>query len=126
MLSIAIDLCKTIIENLRKEDELNLDLKIRISSVFNKISDILLDTAQKLKSDEYPHYNCVLLEKLSDTLHFHLIDLVEPSVLDNLHSVLRESSQIEKTFTLRKEPDTIPNLESAAAEFKAMSILFEI
>lgn len=126
MLSIAIDICKTIIEKLQREEDLKFDTKIRLSGVFSNISEILLDTAQKLKSDEYPHYNCVLLEKLSDKLHFYLIDLVDANELDNLHSLLKESSHIEKSFALRKEADTIPNIERAAGEFKSMSILLGI
>jgi hypothetical protein len=124
--SVVIDTCKFIIDNLIKENELRFEEKLRISSLLNEISSVLLDTANKLKLDEYPHYNCVLLEKLADNLHFHLIDYVRPQELDDLHSVLVESSQIEKTFAVRKEPDTIPSIEMAAAEFKAMSMLFNI
>lgn len=126
MISVAVDICKFIIETLKSDDELKFDEKLRISSILDEISKILLDTSKKLKEDVYPHYNCVLLEKLSDRLHFHLIDLVNPQELDRLHSVLIEASQIEKTFTLRKESTTIPMIESAAAEFKAMSMLIGI
>lgn len=126
MLSIAVDICKTIIETLRKSKELRLDDRLRVSTILEEISKIILDTAEKLKIDEYPHYNCALLEKLSERLHFHLIDFVKPADLDNLHDTLKEASQIEKTFALRKEPETIPSLEEAAAEFKTLSILIKI
>lgn len=126
MLSVAVDICKSIIDNLRKDEELRFEEKLRVSTLLNEISKVLEDTAQKLKSDEYPHYNCALLEKLSDNLHFYLIDYVRPQVLDDLHTALREASQIEKTFAIRKEPETIPMVESAAAKFKAMSMLFNL
>lgn len=123
MLSVAVDICKTIIENLKNEEKLKFEEKLRVSNLLNEISKVLEDTAIKLKSDEYPNYNCALLHKLSDNLHFHLIDYVRPEVLDDLHSALMVASQIERTFAIRNEPETIPMVETAAAKFKAMSML---
>jgi len=126
MLSVAIDLCKNIIDYLRNENQLRLEDKLRVSMILNEISDILLDTSNKLKLDEYPHYNCVLMEKLANDLHFRLIDHIKPDELDKLHSVLMEASQIEKQYTWRKDPQTIPSIEKAAAEFKSFSILMKV
>jgi len=126
MLSIAIDLCKGIIENLRKENELRLDERIRISGILDEIGSILIDTSEKLKKDEYPSFNCMMLEKLANQLHFQLIDLVNVNDLDNLHKVLVESSNVEKSFAQRKDPQTILIIENAAAEFKTLSLMLKI
>ena len=125
MLSIALDLCKGVLENLRKENELRLDERLRISGILNDIGNILIDTSEKLKKDEYPSFNCLMLEKLANQLHFQLIDLVNFEELDNLHKVLVESSNVEKSFSQRKEPETILIIENAAAEFKTLSLMLK-
>lgn len=126
MLSIAIDLCKNVLDFLKKEEDLRLEQKLRIASILQNISNILKDTAQKLRLGDYPHYNCVLMEKLSNELHLHLIDYVRVDELDNLHKVLIEASQVEKQFALREEPETIPEIEKAAAEFESLSMFIRL
>lgn len=125
MISIAIDICKGVIDYLNNKGELRLEERMRVSSILNEISEILLDTANRLKINEYPRHNCGVLEKLSKDLHFQLIDHVKPDELDRLHEVLLEASQVEKQFTFRFDPETIPTIENASAEFKAMSILMK-
>lgn len=126
MISTVIDLCKNLIDFLLKENELKLENKLRISSILLDISDLIEDTANKLEKDEYPHSNCVVLENLSNQLHFTLIDFVNVEQLDTLHQALIQSSNIEKEFAVRKDPETIPNLRKAAGEFKSLSILIRI
>lgn len=126
MLSIAIDLCKNIIDLVKKEREVKLEEKLRISSILEEISNILIDTSNKIKSNEYPHYNCILMEKMANELHFHLLDHVSPQELDNLHQVLKEASQVEKQFAQRENPETLIEIDKAAAEFKALSMFMKI
>lgn len=123
MFDIVLDICKSVIDLVHKDQEIKLDTKLRVSSILSEISNILQDTADKLKKDEYPHSNCVVMKRMADHLHFSLIDLVNMDVLDNLHKVLIESSEVEKQFALRKELDTIPKIEEAAGEFKAMAMI---
>jgi hypothetical protein len=123
MFSTVIDICKSVIDLIYKDKEIKLETRLRVSSILNEISNILQDTADKLKKDEYPHSNCVTMRSLSNNLHFILIDIVNMDVLDNLHSLLVESSEIERHFTTRKEIDTISKIEEASGEFKAMSII---
>lgn len=125
MLSVVIEICKNIIDFVKNEGDLRLEERLRISFVLEEISNILLDTAKKLRADEYPHFNCVLIEKMANDLHFYLIDQVKPEDLDSLHKVLIEASQVEKQFALRHEHETIPEIEKAAAEFKTMSLLMK-
>lgn len=126
MLSIAIDLCKNALEYIKTNKHAKLELKLRISVLLEEISKLLEDTASKLEKDEYPHFNCALLEKMTNHLHFHLIEHVPQDEVDNLRKVLLESTQIEKEFAKRKEPETIPQIKKAAGEFKAMSLIMKI
>ena len=126
MLDICIGLLKDTIDFVVKKKEINEHKKMKISLVLEEISDIVKNTAESLSKDEYPHFNCSLMEKMSDRLHFYLIDYVPQEQLDELHGLLKESSQIEKQFTLRKEKDTIPKLYEASASLKSISLLLKI
>lgn len=126
MILTVVELFKNILDYIKDDQNIKLDNRLRISSVLQEISEILIDTANKLSKDEYPHYNCVLIERLSEQLHFHLIDFVKPLELDNLYNTLKEASQIEKLFAIRKEPHVIPEIEKAAAEFRAFALLMKI
>ena len=123
MFSIIIDICKSIIDLISKDNEVRLETRLRMSTILLEISQVLQDTADKLKKDEYPHSNCAVMERLSNNLHFILIDLVNMDVLDNLYELLVQSSQVEKQFATRNDPDTIPTIEKAAGEFRAMSMI---
>jgi hypothetical protein len=125
MISVAVDICRFIIDQVNKENELKFDERLRIASVLSEISIILFETADMLRRDVYPHQNCVVLEKLSDKLHFHLIDMVNANELDKLHEELIKASNIEKSYHTRKDPTTISEIESAAGEFKALSMLMK-
>lgn len=126
MLSIAIDLCKNALEYIKTNKHAKLELKLRISVLLEEISKLLEDTASKLEKDEYPHFNCALLEKMTNHLHFHLIEHVPQDEVENLRKVLLESTQVEKEFARRNEPETIPQIKKAAGEFKAMSLIMKI
>lgn len=125
MWSLIIDVCKTVIDLISKNEEIKLETRLRVSSILSEISDVLSDTAEKLKNDEYPHSNCIVMERLTNNLHFILIDLVSADILDNLYSLLIEASQIEKQFAVRKESNTIPRIEEVSGEFKAMSLFLK-
>lgn len=126
MLDLCVSLVKDAIELVIKSKQIRNDTKLRISVLLEEISKILNDTATKLEKDEYPHFNCSLMEKLSDHLHFHLTDTLPKKQLDELEQVLREASQVERQFATRKDPDTIPSIINASAEFKSLSLLMKI
>lgn len=126
MLSTAIDLCKNALEYINTNKRAKLELKLRISVLLEEISKLLEDTATKLEKNEYPHFNCALLEKMTNHLHFHLMEHVPQDEIDNLRKVLLESTQVEKQFTLRHETDTISEIKKAAGEFKALSLLMKV
>lgn len=126
MLSVAIDLCKNIVDIIQKNKSANQQSKIRISEVLNEISNILEDTAKKISEDEYPHMNCQVMKNFANELHFYMMDYLNNDKIDQLHKTLIEASEIEKTYALRKDPETIPTLYEAAGEFKALSILIKL
>ena len=125
MISEIIDVCKSIIDYTLKHNEIKEEEKKRISELLLEISGILDDTANRLSNDDYPHNNCVVMERLSMELHQNLLGYLPKSDINVLRDSLIEASQIEKQFALRKEPDTIPSIERAAGEFKAMSMLIK-
>lgn len=91
MLSLAIDVCKAVIDLITKNKEIKSEEKLKISEILEEISKVLLDTADKLSKDEYPHYNCAILEKLSEHLHFSLLDYIPQEQLDELYTSLKNA-----------------------------------
>lgn len=126
MLEFCIGLLKDTIDFVIKKKEINEQKKMKVSLVLEELSDIVKNTADSLSKDEYPHFNCSLMEKMSDRLHFYLIDYVPTEQLDELHRLLKESSQIEKQFALRKEENTIKKLYDSSASLKSLSLLLKI
>lgn len=126
MLEVCIGLLKDTIDFVIKKKEINEQKKMKVSLVLEELSDIVKNTADSLSKDEYPHFNCSLMEKMSDRLHFYLIDYVPTEQLDELHRLLKESSQIENQFALRKEENTIKKLYDASASLKSLSLLLKI
>lgn len=123
MFTLLIDLIKNVVDIAQKNRSINLLHKERISKILNDISDVLIDTAVKLKQDEYPHMNCAVLDTLTSNFVFYVSDLIPKEEMENLNSHLREATQIEKLFAIRKEIETIPALEIAAGEFRAFAII---
>ena len=126
MLEFCIGLLKDTIDFVIKKKEINEQKKMKVSLVLEELSDIVKNTADSLSKNEYPHFNCSLMEKMSDRLHFYLIDYVQTEQLDELHRLLKESSQIENQFALRKEENTIKKLYDASASLKSLSLLLKI
>lgn len=126
MLSTVIDICKSVIDFIRQSDEVEKDNIERISGILNDISEVLNDTAEKLLEDVYPHDNCVIMQRLSQDLHSNLLGYLPKEEIDILYDALMQSSMVEKEFALRNEPDTIPTIQKASGEFKAMSMLLKM
>lgn len=123
MLDIAVDLCKNVIEYIITNKKIEDDKKKLLSEILDKISEVLENTAQSLKIDEYPHMNCAILDTLSKKLLSVISIYMSKEDAIRLSEVLQKSSQIERQFSVRNEPDTIPEIERSAGEFKAMSLL---
>lgn len=126
MYSLLIDLIKNVVDMAQKNKTINIQYKQKISEILNEISVVLFDTAQKLRNDQYPHMNCAILERLASNFQFYSSDIISFDDLNILRTALLEASQIEKQFALRNEPDTIPGIEKAAGEFRAMAIIINM
>jgi hypothetical protein len=126
MLDTAVNLCKEICQVLDKKRSLKLESKLRISIILDEISRIMDDTAQKLKNDEYPHGNCVILQNLSENLSKNLSEYVKKEDLDKLDKSMNESLIVEKYFAERKHTDGIFQIEKASGEFKSLSLLMKL
>jgi len=123
MFSIIVDIAMKIVDYVRDNNKLKRQERENLSDVFRDISEIILDTAVKLKNNQYPHNNCVVLEKLANNLHLHLIDYADQDELDKLHGLLKDASEIEKLYTYRHNEDMVRDLMKISGEFRAMSIL---
>jgi hypothetical protein len=125
MLSTAIDLCKSVIDIVFKNRQIQHDTKLRIAILLEEISKILEDTADKLSKDEYPHFNCALMKKMSHNLYHYIKDVVPEEQSKSLIESLKDASQVEKQFAIRSEKNTIPSIYQAAGEFKALGFLLK-
>lgn len=126
MVGILVDVMKEIVGYIKDKNEIHEQTVLRVSEILSEISNTLSDTAYKLKNNEYPHGNCVVIQRLSDNLKFQLSEFITMEDIDRLHNSLREASEVERLYALKEMPDTIPSIERAAGEFKSMSILMRI
>lgn len=126
MLATAVELCKSALVLVFKSKEMKQETKLRVGILLEEISKLLLDTADKLSNDVYPMFNCSLMEKMCGHLHYHIQGIIPEEQLDKLYVALREASQVEKQFALRHDPDVIPSIYEAAAEFKALSLMMKV
>ena len=126
MLDVCISLLKDSIDLLVKSKEIKSENKMRVSILLGEMSSILEDTANKISKNEYPHFNCALMEKMSNHLHFQLKDFIPEVHLNELHKSLIEASMVEKQFANREDGETIPSIFNAAATFKTFSLLLKI
>jgi len=126
MLDVCISLLKDSVDLLVKSKEMKSENKMRVSILLGEMSSILEDTANKISKNEYPHFNCALMEKMSNHLHFQLKDFIPEVQLNELHKSLIEASMVEKQFANREDGETIPSIFNAAATFKTFSLLLKI
>ena len=117
-----IGVCKELMQHYfksKKED------KQKLSKLFSSISEILNETAIKLKEDEYPHYHCSIMNSLSQELILYCTGVIEDKKSIKFTDMLFECSNLEKEYANRKDDSTIRTLMVSAGEFKALSMLLE-
>jgi hypothetical protein len=122
----AFDLIKWSVELFNK-DRLEKTEKLNdISKIILEISEVISDTSEKLKRDEYPHQNCGILTMHSQNLCELLEGYVDEKILVQLKEVLEQASQIELLFSKRNEPDLIYSLEQISGKLKALATLIKL
>lgn len=122
MFSLIIEILSKFVDIINENEKISIQEKEKTSKILYEISEIILDTAVKLSRDEYPHNNCVVLEKLSNNLHLNLIDYIDEKENDRLHSLLKDASNIEKLYAYRHNKDIIHDLMKISGEFRFASI----
>ena len=123
MFSLIIEILSKFVDIINENERISIQEKEKTSKILYEISEIILDTAVKLSRDEYPHNNCVVLERLSNNLHFNLLDYVDDKENDRLYDLLKDASSIEKLYAYRHNKDMINELMKISGEFRFASIL---
>lgn len=118
----AFDLIKLVVELFGKECAEGRENIKHISEVILEISEVVSDTVEKMKRDEYPHQNCGILMMHSQNLCNLLEGSIDEKILAQLKEVLDQASQIELMFSKRGEPGLIDSLEEISGKLKAFSI----
>jgi hypothetical protein len=122
----AFDLIKLVVELFGKERVEGRENLKHISEVILEISEVVADTVEKMKRDEYPHQNCGILMMHSQNLCNLLDGSIDEKILAQLKEVLDQASQIELMFSKRDEPGLIDSLEEISGKLKAFSILIKL
>jgi len=122
----AFDLIKLVVELFGKERVEGRENLKHISEVILEISEVVADTVEKMKRDEYPHQNCGILMMHSQNLCNLLEGSIDEKILAQLKEVLDQASQIELMFSKRDEPGLIDSLEEISGKLKAFSILIKL
>jgi endo-alpha-1,4-polygalactosaminidase (GH114 family) len=127
MISILFDTVNSFLKFIAINKDIEKEKKEKMSEFLLEISNVLNDTAEKLLKDEYPHNNCAVMEKLStdllDTIREHLPENIS---YDSAHKLLLDASHLEKHYANRKDEITIPTIQKAAGEFKALSMISKL
>lgn len=118
----AFDLIKWTVELFVRERVEGRENLKHISEVILEISEVVADTVEKMKRDEYPHQNCGILMMHSQNLCNLLEGSIDEKILAQLKEVLDQASQIELMFSKRDEPGLINSLEEISGKLKAFSI----
>ena len=122
----AFDLIKWSVE-LFQRDQVEKTQKLdHISKIILEISEVITDTVEKMKRDEYPHQNCGILTMHSQNLCKLLEGSVDEKILVQLKEVLDHASQIELMFSKRSEPGLIHSLEEISGKLEALSTLIRL
>lgn len=109
----------------RKQSILN-EKKEKMSKACDRISKLLVDTAEELKMDVYPMGKCSAMEILANELTSCLEGVMEQDKLNNLSAMLHSCSRLEKEYATRKSNDTIETLIKTAGQFEALSIIYSL
>lgn len=119
-----LDIVKTIGGVINHLIQSNKEKDLRISQLMWDIHLLLEDVIIKFESNEYPHTSCSTMNVLT----MSLFDKIKPSLGDKsiyVSNLLKEASNLEKSFNERGTSDIINQLKVASGEFKGFSILLK-
>lgn len=120
-----LDIVKTIGQVINHFINSNKEKKIGASELMLEIHYLLNDVITKFESNEFPHSSCSTMRILTDNLY----QKIKPSLGDKseqLCNLLKEASNLERSFNDRNSTDIIIELKKASGEFKAFSLLLKV
>jgi hypothetical protein len=118
------DIIKMIADFLKSNKEEKIENKKKLSKIFLEISDLLYTVYDKLESDIYPQYSCLVMENLSKDMYEELKGKMPDNKLDELYNMLLISSKLEGEYANRKEIGVKKQLLLTSAKFKSLSLLY--
>ena len=121
-----IDIIKFLLEILKITENENKEKKEKLSKLFAEISDLINSVVYDLQNDIYPHFSCSMMHHLTDKLFDQTNDILSDEEKNKYYSLLKECSNLEKKFNYREESSVITDMIDAAAQFKVLSLTFNI
>jgi nucleoid-associated protein YejK len=121
-----LDIMKMIFEFISKSDDMKAEKKLRISEVFQDISDLLEETVDDLRNDIYPHGKCMSMANLAENMTDLMKDYVEKDKLEKLTFMLKDACRLEKEFATRSNPGSILEIQTTAGMFNSFAIMYKI
>jgi len=121
-----LDIMKMIFEFISNSNDMKAEKKLRISEVFQDISDLLEETVIDLKNDVYPHGKCMSMANLADSMTGLMKDYVEKDKLEQLTYMLKDACRLEKEFANRTNPNSILDIQTTAGMFNSFAIMYKI
>lgn len=121
-----LDIIKVIFEFITKSDNMKAEKKLRLSEVFQDISDLLEETIDDLKNDVYPHGKCTAMANLADNMTDVMKGYLDDEKLEQLIYMLKDASRLEREFARRKDPEIIMDIMTTAGMFNSFSIMYKI
>lgn len=120
------DVIKMFVTIAQHKKETDIEQRERVSKLYSQMSELLVDTAKDLSQDVYPQSKCSAMWMLAENLLDYLHDKVNQEELSMITDLLHHSSQLEKEYARRKEPETIKELFDAAGRLHGLSILYSV
>jgi hypothetical protein len=120
------DVIKMFVTIAQHKKETNIKQRERISNLYFKMSELLIDAVKDLSKDIYPQGKCATMWALSQEVLNYLQDKVNEEELKMISDLLHNCSQLEKEYALRKDPQAINTIIDASGRLHALSILYSV
>ena len=121
-----LDIMKLIFDFISNSEKMKADKKLKLSEVFQDISDLLYETVDDLNNDIYPHGKCVSMANLADNMTDLMKGYLDEKKLEELVFMLKDACRLEKEFATRRDPESILDIQTTAGMFNSFSIMYKI
>lgn len=121
-----LDIMKLIFDFIGKSENMKAEKKLKISEVFQDISDLLEETVDDLNNDIYPHGKCTSMAHLAENMTELMKGYLADDKLEELTFMLKDACRLEKEFAKRKDPESILDIQTTSGMFNSFSIMYKI